>query len=171
MRLLSVFLILCALAPSASAWKRKDRDDAWDDQVFDDELVRADRELKAVLSKIKSGDIPKVQFDFDKSDVRPESFTALDMIADIMLKRPSLKLKIVAHTCTIGTAEYNLKLSDRRAKAVMDYLVQKGVPPPSLRYRGAGYSEPIADNSTEEGREKNRRVEFRLTRRDWNSVY
>jgi outer membrane protein OmpA-like peptidoglycan-associated protein len=171
MRLFTALLILCVLAPTASAWKRRDRDEVWDDQVFDDELVRADKELRAILDKIKRGDIPKVQFDFDKSEVRPESFTALNMIADILLKRPSLKLKIVAHTCTIGSAEYNLKLSDRRAKSVMDYLVQRGVPPPSMRYRGAGYSEPIADNSTEEGREKNRRVEFRLTRRDWNAVY
>ena len=158
-----------------SAWplaaSSRGEDEPWSAKVYADEAVRGDRELKAIMKRIEDGDIPKVQFDFDKAVIRPESYTALDMIADLMLKNPSVKVKVTAHTCSIGTAEYNLKLSLRRAKAVTDYLVKRGVPPPSLRYRGAGYSEPIADNSTEEGREKNRRVEFRIVTRDWDSVY
>jgi len=59
----------------------------------------------------------------------------------------------------------------RRAKAVRDYLIKKGVQPSSMRYRGKGFSEPIADNGTPEGRERNRRVEFLLFTRDWSSVY
>jgi outer membrane protein OmpA-like peptidoglycan-associated protein len=78
---------------------------------------------------------------------------------------------IRAHTCTIGSDKYNLNLSQRRAKSVKEWLVKQGVPPPYIRYRGLGYHVPVADNSTPEGREKNRRVEFRVTFRDWDSVY
>ena len=88
-----------------------------------------------------------------------------------MLKKPHIKLWITAHTCTIGTAEYNLKLSERRAKSVKAYLAKQGVPPPAMRHQGLGFNEPIADNGTEEGREKNRRVEFRALKDDWNSVF
>ncbi len=69
------------------------------------------------------------------------------------------------------TEEYNLDLSARRARSVKRYFAGKDVPPPSMRSRGLGFSQPIADNSTDEGRAKNRRVEFRVTFRDWDSVY
>ena len=103
--------------------------------------------------------------------VRSESYALLDIIADFMLKYPDLKLRIVAHTCKTGSREYNMDLSERRAKTIMNHLVSRGVPPPSIRFRGAGFDEPVADNATDEGRQKNRRVEFRFTEREWNSVY
>jgi outer membrane protein OmpA-like peptidoglycan-associated protein len=169
MRRLLLFLLLPAWAPS-SAFAAK-RDDPWSDRIWEKREINADKELKKIMARIERGEIPKVQFDYDEDVVKAESFTALDLIADLMLKRSDLKLRITAHTCTMGTAEYNLDLSERRAKSVKEYLVKRGVPPPSIRYRGAGFNEPVADNSTEEGREKNRRVEFRITTRDWGTVY
>lgn len=71
----------------------------------------------------------------------------------------------------MGSPEYNENLSVRRAKAVKAYLVKQGVPPPSIQFRGKGLTEPIADNKTEEGRSRNRRVEFTLVQRDWDAVY
>lgn len=131
----------------------------------------AQKELKGIQDRVRNGDLPKIQFDFDSDKLRPESIPTLDAIADLLLRHPDRKLRVEAHTCRLGSEEYNLKLSTRRAKAVRDHLIQKGVPPPSIRFHGHGYSEPIADNGTPEGRARNRRVEFRLFTRDWSSVY
>jgi len=95
----------------------------------------------------------------------------LDAIAHHLLKHQSIKIRISAHTCKLGSEEYNQELSERRAKAVADYLIRKGVPPPSIRWKGWGSSHPIADNSTEEGRNRNRRVELHFLYNDWDSIY
>lgn len=163
-------LVLALQAPPS--WAEEDPDwRIWSDRRFTDEEIRASKELSRIQGRIDQGDLPKVQFDFDSSEIRPESYPTLNLIADLILKRPSLKLRISAHTCTMGSFEYNMKLSERRAKSVKEYLVKQGAYPPSIRYRGYGYTQPVADNSTEEGREKNRRVEFRIVKRDWDSVY
>ena len=132
---------------------------------------RAREALADIERRVESGDMPKIQFEFDKDVITPESYPTLITIADLLLKNPRLKLICLAHTDSVGTAEYNLDLSERRARSVKAFLVKQGVPPPSVRYRGMGYSRPIADNSTDEGRAKNRRVEFRVTYRDWETVY
>ena len=140
----------------------------------DNERIRfrdAADELADIQRRVDRGELPKIQFDFDSAVIRPDSYPTLDVIADLMRRNPRLKLLALAHTCIIGTKEYNLDLSRRRAKSVKTYLVKQGIPPPSIRFRGKGFSEPIADNSTEEGRRKNRRVEFRLLKRWWSSVY
>ncbi|HEX4047027.1 MAG TPA: OmpA family protein [Elusimicrobiota bacterium] len=135
----------------------------------------AERQARAAIrdieDRISRGDLPKIQFDFDKAELRPESLPTLDLIAQIIVGDPRLKLMIFAHTDDIGSDEYNLDLSQRRAKSVSFYLASKGVPPPSMRFRGFGASKPIASNATEEGRAKNRRVEFDVTTREWKSVY
>lgn len=128
-------------------------------------------ELAEIQEKINKGELPKIEFDFDSAKIRKDSFPTLDAIANLLLRDPEHKLLITAHTCNIGSAEYNLRLSYRRAKSVKGYLVKQGVPPPSIRFRGKGFSEPIADNGTEAGRIKNRRVEFNLLKRWWSSVY
>jgi outer membrane protein OmpA-like peptidoglycan-associated protein len=165
-------LSLCALAAAlgACALPSPDKSDPWSERVFGPGEVAADRELKAIQARIERGELPKVQFNFDSAEVSPRSDKTLDVIADLMLKY-DVKLWVTAHTCSMGGESYNLELSGRRAKAVMDQLVRRGVEPPSIRYRGAGAAEPIADNETEEGRERNRRVEFRFTGRDWKTVY
>ncbi|MGB9852967.1 MAG: OmpA family protein [Candidatus Kapaibacteriota bacterium] len=101
-----------------------------------------------------------ILFDFDKWDIKPESFAIIDEIVDQMMSRPRLRLEIQGHTDNIGTIEYNQKLSELRAKAVYDALVERGVDPKRLRWRGFGMSQPVAPNDTEEGRALNRRTQF-----------
>jgi outer membrane protein OmpA-like peptidoglycan-associated protein len=105
-------------------------------------------------------DTRPIRFDFDKFEIKSESFYILDEIADVMLSDPKLKLEIQGHTDNTGGIEYNLTLSENRAKAVYDALVSRGIEPGRLRYRGFGFSRPIAKNDTPEGQALNRRTEF-----------
>ena len=100
-----------------------------------------------------------VLFDFDKAGLRPEAGPALDSLAAFLKKYPSAKLGVSGHTDDAGSDEYNLDLSGRRAKAVCDYLLQAGIPAAQVEWKAFGESRPVADNTTEEGRQKNRRVE------------
>lgn len=137
----------------------------------DEEERRAREELADIQRKVETGTLPKIQFEFDKDEITPESDPTLILVAKLLLKNPRLKVICLAHTDSVGTSEYNLDLSERRARSVKEFLVKEGVPPPSVRFKGMGYSRPLADNSTDEGRAKNRRVEFRVTYRDWDTVY
>jgi OOP family OmpA-OmpF porin len=102
-----------------------------------------------------------ILFDFDKDVVKPESKPTLDEIAKLMQGKPDLKLKVVGHTDNRGTAEYNLALSRRRAANVVAALTRSyAIAPERLESEGAGLTQPIASNDTEEGRAKNRRVEL-----------
>jgi len=100
-----------------------------------------------------------VLFDFDKADLRPEAGAELDSLVIFLKKYPKTELGIAGHTDDVGSDEYNLDLSERRAKAVFDYLISKEIPAERLGSRGFGERRPVADNTTEEGRQKNRRVE------------
>jgi OOP family OmpA-OmpF porin len=116
-------------------------------------------------NKIEIGE--KIQFELNKSVILPQSFGLMDEIADTIKKNPQVKkLSIEGHASAEGDAKKNLKLSDDRAKSVMKYLVEKGVEAARLTAKGFGVTKPIADNNTEEGREKNRRVEFVVTEQD-----
>ncbi|HEY6921605.1 MAG TPA: OmpA family protein, partial [Methyloceanibacter sp.] len=102
-----------------------------------------------------------ILFDFDKDVVKPESKPTLDEIAKLLQAKPDMKLKIVGHTDNKGTAEYNLDLSTRRAaNVVAAFTSVYGIAPNRLTSEGAGLTQPIASNDTEEGRAKNRRVEL-----------
>jgi outer membrane protein W len=100
----------------------------------------------------------KLLFDFDSAELRPESLTELERVVGFMNDVPFATALIEGHTDSVGSAEYNLKLSDRRAKAVFDYLTSRGVDPARLSSIGKGLTMPIADNATAEGRQLNRRV-------------
>jgi OOP family OmpA-OmpF porin len=97
-------------------------------------------------------------FDFDSAELRPESLRELERVTQFMNQIPEATALIEGHTDSIGTEEYNLGLSERRAKSVYDYLVSRGINPARLQSLGKGESQPIADNSTEAGRQQNRRV-------------
>jgi outer membrane protein OmpA-like peptidoglycan-associated protein len=102
-----------------------------------------------------------IYFDFNKSDVKPESESALNEIAKLLTGNPSLKVFIVGHTDNVGGVDYNMKLSQARADAVVKALTTKyKINPQSLKAYGVGQLTPVAPNKTEEGRTKNRRVEL-----------
>ncbi|MFN5786021.1 MAG: OmpA family protein, partial [Flavobacteriia bacterium] len=123
--------------------------------------VEKDVELKkvAVGSKII---LKNIFFDFDKATLRPESTNELQRLTKLLHDVPTLKIEISGHTDSKGANEYNLKLSDNRAKAVVDYLIKAGISSNRLVYKGYGEEQPISTNETDEGRQLNRRTEFKI---------
>jgi OOP family OmpA-OmpF porin len=105
----------------------------------------------------------EVQFDNNSATLRPESNSYLDQVATRLNELPSVTGVIEGHTDSNGSAEYNQDLSERRAKAVLDYLISKGVAPTRFKSAGLGETQPVADNTTAEGRAQNRRVMLRRT--------
>jgi len=102
-----------------------------------------------------------VLFDFDKATIKPEYYSWLDKGKELFEKYPTMKVQIDGHTDSTGPEEYNQKLSERRAKAVKDYLVNKvGIAADRLTTVGYGEMKPAYPNDTKENRAKNRRVEF-----------
>jgi OOP family OmpA-OmpF porin len=102
-----------------------------------------------------------IQFETGKWDIKKESHGVLDEIVRTIQSSPNLKFEIQGHTDNMGSETSNYRLSERRAKAVMDYLTGKGVSPAQLTYKGYGSSMPITSNETPAGRSENRRVEFK----------
>jgi outer membrane protein OmpA-like peptidoglycan-associated protein len=101
-----------------------------------------------------------VLFDTGKADLRQEAQVALAKLTGIAMNYPSLRLAIGGYTDSTGTAEFNLALSQKRADAVLNYLVSQGLDTAALSAQGYGMNDPVADNSTAQGRQKNRRVEI-----------
>ena len=105
-----------------------------------------------------------ILFDFDKADVKPQYFEVLAKVGEYMRANPNARVVLAGYTDNIGTREYNLKLSHRRASSVRDYLVNReGVDPGRITLSGFGFDDPVADNATPAGRAKNRRVQGILT--------
>jgi outer membrane protein OmpA-like peptidoglycan-associated protein len=104
--------------------------------------------------------MPDVLFDFNKYTLKPEAREKLAKISGIVLAYPDLKLNIEGFTDSIGSEEYNQKLSEERASSVRGYLVSQGLKPDSISAIGLGKSNPVADNATPHGRQLNRRVEM-----------
>ena len=102
-----------------------------------------------------------VNFDFDKANIRPDAVPILREAATILKENSTLKVSVEGHTDAIGSEEYNLKLSLRRANAVKQFLIKEGIPESRLTTRGLGESQPIASNDTDDGRAQNRRVELK----------
>ena len=101
-----------------------------------------------------------VNFDTNKATIKPESNKTLDDAAGVLKAASTLSITVAGHTDNVGAPDANMKLSDERAKAVMDALVQRGISAARLTAKGFGQTQPIADNRTEDGRAKNRRVEL-----------
>jgi OmpA-OmpF porin, OOP family len=103
-----------------------------------------------------------VFFDFDKATLKPESFPELNRVVALMNERTKMNIEIAGHTDATGPESYNLGLSEQRAKSVLKYLTEKGVAKGRLGVKFFGEIQPAADNGTKEGRQTNRRVEFKI---------
>jgi len=101
-----------------------------------------------------------INFDYDKAILKPESMGTLNMIQKIMTGDPDVKFEVGGHTDGDGDAAYNLKLSQQRADAVRTQLIAMGIDASRLTAKGYGKTKPITDNTTEDGKANNRRVEF-----------
>jgi outer membrane protein OmpA-like peptidoglycan-associated protein len=115
-------------------------------------------ETKKIFEQALQG----VQFETGKDVIKAESFPILDNVVSVMKNNPEYKLEINGHTDNQGDAKMNLDLSNRRANAVKKYLTEKGVAENRMKAQGFGQTMPVADNTTAEGRAKNRRVEFKV---------
>ncbi|MES2512943.1 MAG: OmpA family protein [Bacteroidota bacterium] len=104
--------------------------------------------------------LENVLFEINKSTLLKESYASLDILVNQLVSQKTMTIDIKGHTDNVGDETKNQGLSEKRAKAVFDYLISKKISPGQLYYHGLGSKEPIASNETEEGRKKNRRVAF-----------
>ncbi len=118
-------------------------------------------QLPAPLAKFV-GVVPGIDFDPGRSSLRPEALPTLDAATKVFAQYPEVRLRISVHTDNLGQAADNRALSGRRANALRDYLIDRGIGAGRVEARGAGQDEPIASNASEAGRAVNRRVEFGL---------
>lgn len=107
-----------------------------------------------------------VTFDTDSTMVRPGLYDEIDRIAKVMVQYPETQITVQGHTDSTGDAGYNQRLSERRAEAVKDLIIQRGVSPHRISSVGYGETLPVATNATPEGRRMNRRVEIRIRAND-----
>ena len=122
-------------------------------------------EITEVAPELEVGEsitLKNVFFQTGKYTLLDISIVELDKVVEMMERHPTLRIELGGHTDNVGSEASNQKLSEQRAKAVYDYLVQHGVEPARLSYKGYGQSQPVADNSTPEGRRQNRRTVFTI---------
>ncbi len=118
-----------------------------------------------LLNKINRGEsvnLNNIFFDFDKFVLREKSKTELKKIIAFLNAYPDIKIEIEGHTDNVGSAQYNLELSRNRALSVYEYLLENGIADNRVYYKGYGMEKPIATNETEEGRQQNRRIAFKI---------
>jgi outer membrane protein OmpA-like peptidoglycan-associated protein len=121
------------------------------------EVLNETENLEDLIGQIES---ITILFPFQEFELTPRAYGILDRLVVLLKDGKEIKLKIVGHTCNIGTPEFNQELSEHRAENVKDYLIGRGIAPERLSTEGYGQRKPVASNNTEEGRVLNRRVEF-----------
>jgi outer membrane protein OmpA-like peptidoglycan-associated protein len=129
-------------------------------QAMQQDVVANAEALKNGLAESGHAEIQGIFFDFNKSEVKPESQPALQEVVKLLQGSPALKVWVVGHTDNVGTADFNVTLSNARAAAVVKALVAAGIDARRLTPHGDGPYAPVATNATDEGRAKNRRVEL-----------
>ncbi|MGV7929444.1 MAG: OmpA family protein [Spirochaetota bacterium] len=129
---------------------------------------RGDDERSIKLERIEQGKtivMDSIYFEIDRAYLKKESLDVLDRVIAILKKNPSMKIEVRGHTDSTGEKAHNQRLSERRADAVVEYMIKNGISPERLSAVGFGPDKPIASNANEEGRKKNRRTEFFIIRK------
>jgi outer membrane protein OmpA-like peptidoglycan-associated protein len=142
----------------AEARRVKDLSDAEARRLAD--LRNRDKDTVIVLEKGKTVVLTGVNFEFNKATLTDDSAPILQKAYNALMANPEVKIVITGHTDNVGSAKYNQTLSLKRAQAVRNWLVKKGIDSDRMRTVGRGFAEPVASNDTEEGRAQNRRMEF-----------
>lgn len=138
--------------------------------VFEGEHTAAEPFIKTIiLSPVKVGEklqLSNVFYDTDRWELKKESLTELNNLAGLLKTNGDIIVEIGGYTDAIGSQEYNMALSEKRALSVVTFLIEKGIEPDRLRYKGYGMQSPVGDNITSEGRKINRRTEVRIIGRE-----
>lgn len=122
----------------------------------DDEMSEEDYKVGDTIT------LDELFFEFDKSVILQQSYKTLVNLEKMLVSHPTMRIEVQGHTDNKGSDSYNQRLSEARAKAVVDHLTNRGISSKRLQYKGFGASQPIDDNLTDEGRARNRRVVFRI---------
>lgn len=133
--------------------------------MFLNKLLLAGDTAKARIEDVRVGEkivLNNIFYDFDRATLRPESVEELNRLVKLMRDIPSLKIEISSHTDNVGSDDYNLKLSNERAQSVVSFLIKSGISADRLVAKGYGETQPVATNTTDEGRQANRRTEFKI---------
>lgn len=132
------------------------------DQVIEHKDFNLDPIQVAAVEENVTIVLNNVFFDFDKAVLKAESFPELNRIVTLMNEKPAMQIEIAGHTDATGPEQYNLGLSERRAKAVVTFLTEKGIDKSRVTTLFFGESRPVETNASQHGRKKNRRVEFKI---------
>ena len=127
--------------------------------VFKDRLKKVPL---AVLKKDAVVQLQDITFETGKADLKPDSNEELDRLVGLLEGNQTIKVEISAHTDDVGNDDSNLKLSEKRAKTVVDYLTKKGIKAERMTAKGYGETQPLVANDTDENKAKNRRVQFKI---------
>jgi OOP family OmpA-OmpF porin len=132
---------------------------------YENEAVSKPIEIDVDLDKASTGAVAvlnNIFFDLDKYDLKEKSITELDKIVRFLQENPTIKVEIGGHTDSSGSSAYNIQLSQKRAQAVADYLITKGLEKTRFKQVGYGSQKPLKPNDSEENRQVNRRIEFKI---------
>ena len=133
--------------------------------VADEKSAESGNVIDLIVVPVEVGQqltLDYITFPSNSADLTPTSYLELDRVAEFLQKNPTIEIEISAHTDDVGTHEYNLKLSDRRAQSAVNYLLKKGINKKNIKAVGHGHQKPAVPNDSEENRAKNRRVELRI---------
>ena len=119
-------------------------------------------EIKEEEQEVLNTAFENLEFETGKDVIKERSFSSLNDLADLLIKKEDWKIQISGHTDNVGNDAANMKLSEKRAKAVANYLESRGVQRDRMIVQWFGETQPIEDNSTAEGRARNRRVEMEV---------
>ncbi len=136
------------------------RTDSDGDGVYDDRDECPDTPKGVIVDTRGCWVVMGVKFEYKKWNIQPQFNSNLDNVVKVLERYPELEIRIEGHTDDIGSMEYNLRLSEKRAQSIKDYLVEMGINQSRITTDGLGYTQPIAGNDTEEGRALNRRAEI-----------
>lgn len=125
--------------------------------IYEDPFI-----VKLEVDPVKIWVLENVEFDFRKADLNPESFPALDQLANYLERNHGIQIEIRGFTDNVGNEDANLKLSVKRAQSVANYLEKKGISAERMLIKGYGDTRPLTNNDSEEGRQKNRRIEIKF---------
>jgi outer membrane protein OmpA-like peptidoglycan-associated protein len=113
----------------------------------------------------KTFELNNVYFEFDKATLLPASYPELDIVVQLLKENPKVEIELSGHTDNVGKKDYNITLSKKRAESCKKYIISKGINTKRITAKGYGMNKPVQSNDTEIGREKNRRVEFMITKK------